>query len=166
MVNYRSPTSDTSSEPAYYSDNDVMADNTENPQSATTQADGTPAWLQQFLQGQQEGHRLDQVTSLLSLHPNEPPNPAGQTTSIDSLTNVTTKRPRAKLPDPEKFTGSDLSLFPQFLGKLQAKLEIDADAIGVEKDHVWYCFGRLEGSSAARIFPWMSAYKGSRQSLR
>ncbi|KAK9233708.1 hypothetical protein V1525DRAFT_157001 [Lipomyces kononenkoae] len=154
-----------------------MADNMEIPQSPTNQADGTPVWLQQFLQGQQEvmraqqhqmlqliqqqGQRLDQVTSLLSLSPNQPPTLAGQATSIEPLMNDTTKRPRAKLPDPEKFTGDDLSLFPQFLGKLQAKLEIDADAIGFEKDHVWYGFSRLEGKSAARIFPWMSAYKGS-----
>ena len=31
------------------------------------------------------------------------------------------KRPKAKLPDPEKFSGKDLTLFPQFLSKLQAK---------------------------------------------
>jgi hypothetical protein len=50
-------------------------------------------------------------------------------------------------------------LFPQFLGKLEAKLEIDTLAIGEEKDRVWYGFSRLEGKAAARIFPWMSTYK-------
>ncbi|KAK9364578.1 hypothetical protein V1509DRAFT_667903 [Lipomyces kononenkoae] len=72
-----------------------------------------------------------------------------------------TKRPRAKLPDPEKFTGEDLSLFPQFLGKLQAKLEIDAAAIGTGRDHVWYGFSRLDGKAAARLYPWTSTYKDS-----
>ncbi|KAK9320396.1 hypothetical protein V1517DRAFT_210360 [Lipomyces orientalis] len=52
-------------------------------------------------------------------------------------------------------------LFPQFLGKLQAKLEIDTAAIGTGRDHVWYGFSRLDGKAAARVYPWISTYKDS-----
>lgn len=71
-----------------------------------------------------------------------------------------TPEPRAytkpRLPNPEKFDGSDLTLYPQFEGLLQAKLEIDATAIGNEKEMVWYSFGRLSGDAARRIYPWIS----------
>ncbi|KAK9371574.1 uncharacterized protein V1513DRAFT_428421 [Lipomyces chichibuensis] len=107
-----------------------------------------------------QGQRIEQVADFLShtQHLNNSIGPTDHGPAADTAVNLL-KRPRAKLPDPDKFTGEDLSLFPQFLGKLQAKLEIDADAIGTGKDHVWYSFGRLEGKAAARIFPWMSSYK-------
>ena len=41
------------------------------------------------------------------------------------------KRPRHKMDDPERFDGTDLSLYPQFEGLLFAKLEI-----GNEKEKV------------------------------
>ena len=52
-----------------------------------------------------------------------------------------------------------MSLFPQFEGKLLAKLQIDKAAIGDEKDRIWYGFNRLEGKAATRIFPWILTYK-------
>ncbi|KAK9364306.1 hypothetical protein V1509DRAFT_185678, partial [Lipomyces kononenkoae] len=109
---------------------------------------------------QQQGQRIEQVADLLTHTQNldHAPSSTDHVLAGDSAVNLL-KRPRAKLPDADKFTAEDLSLFPQFLGKLQAKLEIDADAIGTGKDHVWYSFGRLEGKAAARIFPWMTAYK-------
>jgi hypothetical protein len=72
------------------------------------------------------------------------------------------KHPRPKLTDDhEKFDGKDLSLYPQFRGKLEAKVEIDAEAIGTEQDRVWYAFHRLTGTAAARIFPWVSTFKNT-----
>lgn len=141
---------------------------------------GPPTWLQQLLESQQnaihtqqqemlrviqqQGERIDQLATYIAQNtpntttPTPPPTLANPNiTSIDAIA----KRPHPKLPDPEKFTGEDLSLFPQFEGKLQAKLEIDAIAIGEEKDRIWYGFSRLEGRAAARIFPWMSTYKGT-----
>ena len=52
-----------------------------------------------------------------------------------------------------------ISLFPQFYGKLKAKLAIDGDSIGTENDQVWYAFDRLEGKAATRIHPWISNYE-------
>ncbi|KAK9235506.1 hypothetical protein V1525DRAFT_421279 [Lipomyces kononenkoae] len=105
------------------------------------------AWLQHLLQAQpdaanaqtqqmllliqQQGQRIDQVANLLA---------------------VTEKPARPKLPNPEKFTADDLSLLPQFLRKLRAKLEIDADASGAGKAQVWFCFSRLDGKAAARRY--------------
>ena len=71
------------------------------------------------------------------------------------------KLPKAKLPDPEKFSGKDSALFPQFLSKLKAKLNIDGKTIGKESNQIWYAFDRLEGTAAARIHPWMSNYEDS-----
>lgn len=65
-------------------------------------------------------------------------------------------RPKPRLPHPEKFTGKDKALYPQFEGLLQAKLEIDSAAIGGEREKVWYAFGRLSDDAAVRIYPWMS----------
>jgi hypothetical protein len=81
------------------------------------------------------------------------------TNSTTDLTPVppisSIKRPRPRLPDPEKFNGEDLSLYPQFEGKLHAKLEIDRASIGEAKEQLWYGFSRLEGKAAARIYPWI-----------
>ena len=62
---------------------------------------------------------------------------------------------KPRLPNPGKFDGTDLALYPQFEGLLRAKLEIDATAIGGEKERAWYGFGCLEGVVVGRIFPWM-----------
>ncbi len=70
-------------------------------------------------------------------------------------TNIEPRRTKPRLPNPEKFDGTDLSLFPQFEGSLRAKLQIDGGAIGQEKEQVWYAFGRLSGKAGERIFPWM-----------
>jgi hypothetical protein len=84
------------------------------------------------------------------------------TNSTTDLTPVppisSIKRPRPRLPDPEKFNGEDLSLYPQFEGKLHAKLEIDRPSIGEAKEQLWYGFSRLEGKAAARIYPWIATY--------
>ncbi|KAK9368160.1 hypothetical protein V1509DRAFT_624434 [Lipomyces kononenkoae] len=86
MVNYRSPKSDSSSERAYYSDDDKMAEQT---------LPGSEMLLPQT-------------------------NPTDTTAWLHHL--------------------------------LQAKLEIDADAIGEGKAQVWYCFSRLDGKAAARVY--------------
>ncbi len=79
-----------------------------------------------------------------------PPQPA---MTIPVNTGVVQK---AKLPHPEKFTGEDKTMYPQFEGMLQAKLEIDGAVIGNEREKVWYAFGRLTDSAAVRIYPWMT----------
>lgn len=72
-----------------------------------------------------------------------------------NLTNFI-RRPKPSLPNPDKFDGKDLALYPQFEGILRAKLEIDGQSIGGEKEQVWYGFGRLSGDAAGRIYPWIS----------
>jgi hypothetical protein len=48
-----------------------------------------------------------------------------------------------------------MAIYPQFEGLLRAKLEIDGEAIGGERERVWYGFGRLAGEAAGRIYPWI-----------
>jgi Ty3 transposon capsid-like protein len=122
-----------------------------------------PPWVRQIIEQQQQqinhlNHALQQQSQQIAQLTTQQPQP-GVIPNPELATTV--KRPRPKLPDPEKYSGEDSSLFPQFLGKLQVKLEIDAEAIGTERDRVWYGFNRLEGKAAARVFPWMSTYDSS-----
>ena len=70
------------------------------------------------------------------------------------------KRPRPKIGDIEPYNNTDRSLYPQFISKLRAKLNIDKDAIGNAYDRTWYTYSRLIGSAAAQILPWMDHYAG------
>lgn len=70
------------------------------------------------------------------------------------------KRPRPKIGDIELYNNTDRSLYPQFISKLRAKLNIDKDAIGNAYDRTWYIFSRLTGSAAAQVLPWMDHYAG------
>ncbi|RKF71806.1 hypothetical protein GcC1_096029 [Golovinomyces cichoracearum] len=65
------------------------------------------------------------------------------------------------IPHPEKFSGSDLSLYPQFRKILEAKLEIDAKANGNEAQRVWYGFGCLTDTASRRIHPWIEFAKNT-----
>lgn len=129
-----------------------------------------PEWLQALLTQQNQQiqalsaaqtntlARLEErLTSVEENRQRTPPPlhaPAPAETSLNTTTVV--RKPKPCLPHPEKFDGADLSFFPQFEGLLRAKLEIDGNAIGQEKEKVWYAFGRLSGEAAVRIFPWMS----------
>jgi hypothetical protein len=64
-------------------------------------------------------------------------------------------QPRHRMRHPEKNDHKDPALFPLFLGALQAKMDIDALAIGDNKSQMWYVYECLSGSAQGRIFPWM-----------
>lgn len=68
-------------------------------------------------------------------------------------------RPRHSQPHPEKFSGIDASSYPQFRSLLEAKLKIDAKAIGNEEEKVWYAYGRLSDTALQRIHPWVEFTK-------
>jgi hypothetical protein len=76
---------------------------------------------------------------------------------------LSNQKPKHKLDPPGPFNGSDVALYPQFEGKLQAKWDVDGVAIGDEKEQIWYAFTQLKGEAAARIFPWIDAFKGTAQ---
>ncbi|KAI0991877.1 hypothetical protein K3495_g16310, partial [Podosphaera aphanis] len=71
-------------------------------------------------------------------------------------------KPRHSQPHPEKFSGVDASQYPQFRSSLEAKLKIDAQAIGNEEERVWYGFGRLTDVALRRIYPWVEFSKGKK----
>jgi hypothetical protein len=133
-------------------------------------ADDAPQWLREAFEAQARqlaelaaqqantmaslASRIDDIEERRSTLPVPP---------VAHTPNTTTREPtpepaaytKPRLPNPEKFDGTDLALYPQFEGLLRAKLEIDATAIGGEREKVWYGFGRLSGDAAGRIFPWM-----------
>ena len=71
------------------------------------------------------------------------------------------KRPRPVLPDPETFDGINRAMYLQFKTKLLAKLSVDREALGGPNERLWYAFGRLSGSAAAQILPWISIHAAS-----
>ena len=168
MVTF-SPPSETSSESSTeYESLDSEMVNNNGMDTDTTGLGGAnqehvPAWAQALLDAQrmemqsqrqefmniieQQSRQINDMEARVNETPTRPPN---------------IKRPRPKLSDDhEKFNGEDLSLYPQFRGKLEAKVEIDADAIGTEGDRVWFAFNRLTGTAAARIYPWISTFKNT-----
>jgi len=114
------------------------------PQHAP-ETSGIPDWLLTFMRNQEQtNRRLETGISQLqaaATRGNDSPSPATvpQTDTTPSKT-VTTgldddlRKPKHSHPHPEKFTGEDETMFPQFKGLLEAKLEIDRKAIGTEKE--------------------------------
>lgn len=137
--------------------------------------DEIPAWAesmvhqvmerQQATLSQQQDHFQGQLRALqeqfqtalrnTSTAATAAPTPVVQ--AVPTAATQASRRPRPKLPDPERFDGSDLTLFPQFLSQLKAKLRLDQEAIGGEIELLWYGFNRLGGKAAARIHPWIAA---------
>jgi hypothetical protein len=132
-------------------------------------ADDAPQWLRDAFAAQSQ-----QLAELAAQQANTMANLATRIDSIDERTmtpnpsriqtppplhipsqTLAIKRPKHCLPNPDKFDGEDATLYPQFEGLLRAKLEIDGEAIGGEKERVWYGFGRLSGGAASQIFPWL-----------
>lgn len=126
-----------------------------------------PPWLVAFMQNQQETNaRLE--LGIAQLHQSIAENNSTLNNATPDMTHTQddtpiylVKKPKHSLSTPDQFTGEDESIFPQFKGLLEAKLEIDSQAIGLEKERVWYAFGRLTGKAAGRIYPWMEASKGT-----
>ncbi|POS83060.1 hypothetical protein EPUL_006542, partial [Erysiphe pulchra] len=112
------------------------AENQPHPSSTT---DSAPSWVSHFIR------LLSQLIRSQSPRTSQ---------SFD-------QRPGHSQPHPEKFTGSDLSLYPQFRSLLEAKLQIDARAIGNEAERVWYGFGRLSDTASRRIHPWIEFAKNT-----
>lgn len=73
----------------------------------------------------------------------------------------TVVRRRARMPDPEKFTGEDLSLYPQFRQNLRMKLSVDGDFIGGVLEQAYYAYGRLTGQASVRILPYVTTIETS-----
>jgi hypothetical protein len=64
-------------------------------------------------------------------------------------------KPKHSRRHPDPYTHEDESAYPQFRGGLEAKLRIDALAIGQEEEQVWYAVDCLKGLAAKRIYPWV-----------
>ena len=84
-------------------------------------------------------------------------NPTPDVSSYSSPPLDPLRRPKPSFPDPEPYDHTDKTLYPQFIGLLQAKIKHDGLSIGGEEKQAWYMFGRLKGDAAKRIFPWVNA---------
>ncbi|KAK9326469.1 hypothetical protein V1520DRAFT_158094 [Lipomyces starkeyi] len=146
MVDYRSPTPDSPSD-NYYSDSAEMTDQgmagTGNAlpgvHTTTTPDENVPTWLRHFLQVQHEAVNAQQQQMLQLIQQ--------QGQRLDHMASLFAQGQgsnQTQTPNPDRADGK----------RPRAKLPDG-------KDHVWYCFSRLDGKAAARVYPWMSTYKDS-----
>jgi len=72
-----------------------------------------------------------------------------------ALAEAQSSRPRAKLPDPEKFAGSTYK-FDTWLPSVKAKLRVDGAAIGDATAQFYYVYLNLDSSVQAMVLPQLS----------
>jgi hypothetical protein len=71
-----------------------------------------------------------------------------------------TSRPKASLPDPEKFNGQSYK-FDTWLSSIKAKLRVDGDAISDSTAQFYYVYLNLESHVQAIVLPQLSAAEDS-----
>ena len=72
----------------------------------------------------------------------------------------TTPRPRARLPDPDKFAGSTYK-FDTWLPSVKAKLRVDGEAIGDAVAQFYYVYLNLDSSVQSMVLPQLSVAESS-----
>lgn len=70
-------------------------------------------------------------------------------------TSSSTRRPKASLPDPEKFTGSSIK-FDTWDAAIRAKLAIDGSAIGDATAQFYYVYLNLDSKVQAMVLPQLA----------
>lgn len=87
-----------------------------------------PQWVAQFME------------LMLHFRNNVPVSSPQNSSTLGELSNAQIqhikRKPRHSQREPEKFTNKDNSQYPQFRSLLEAKLRIDAEAIGDEEERV------------------------------
>lgn len=136
-----------------------------------TETDISPEWVLQQHKAQQEVNAQNAAANARMMAMLEAlvakQQPAALTTQQGATTTPTTSAPVATAPSihtPKQrmgkihpYTDEDKSLYPQYKGLLEAKLDIDAFALGADdKERAWWAFGTLQGDAAKRIYPWVS----------
>ena len=70
-------------------------------------------------------------------------------------TNRTSNKPKASLPDPEKFNGQ-AHKFDTWLPSIKAKLRVDGDIIGDATTQFYYVYLNLDSHVQAMVLPQLS----------
>lgn len=135
-------------------------------------AESVPQWLVEFMENQRAVNESlqrsnQQLASQLEVLANATfPGPftGASTAPVPDLTPVSSvtgpvSKPKHSRRHPDPYTHEDESMYPQFRGGLEAKLRIDARAIGKEEEQVWYAVDCLKGLAAKRIYPWVDYAK-------
>ena len=90
-------------------------------------------------------------------NPNEQP-PPWLGTLLAAIQTPSKSPRRRRQPDPDMFDGTR-SKFPVFEQQLTAKVENDAEDFSTDKEACDYAFGRLKGTAASLVLPYMSHMK-------
>lgn len=72
-----------------------------------------------------------------------------------SSTTTTTHKPKATLPDPEKFAGTPYT-WETWYPSIQSKIRIDGPAIGGPEAQFFYVYGRLEPKIQGLVMPQLA----------
>ena len=132
-----------------------------------------PSWLVEFMtnqravneslqqSNQQLAQRLESLSRSIRKETTVDATPSVTMTTAPTETSVTDPiiKPKHSRRHPDPYTHEDESMYPQFRGGLEAKLRIDAAAIGQEEEKVWYALDCLKGDAAKRIYPWVEFAK-------
>lgn len=140
------------------------------------QGGNIPQWLVEFMENQRAvNEALRQSNQQLSTQLELLANSTSQRSFTEASTAATPPEPPVKhvtnpqikpkhsRRHPDPYTHEDESAYPQFRGGLEAKLRIDALAIGQEEEQVWYAVDCLKGLAAKRIYPWVEFAKNTDQ---
>lgn len=132
------------------------------------QGGSVPQWLMEFMENQRAVNESlrqsnQQLSAQLELLASSKPRGSFTEASIDFTSPVPPVipvtgpqgKPKHSRRHPDPYTHEDESAYPQFRGGLEAKLRIDALAIGQEEEQVWYAVDCLKGLAAKRIYPWI-----------
>lgn len=140
------------------------------------QGESVPQWLVEFMENQRTVNKsLQQSNQQLSaqlelLTGSNPQRPFTEASTFSTLPTPTVvsaidplSKPKHSRRHPDPYTHEDEAAYPQFRGGLEAKLRIDARAIGQEEEQVWYAVDCLKGLAAKRIYPWVEFAKDTDQ---
>jgi Retrotransposon gag protein len=85
-----------------------------------------------------------------------------QNDEIQFLRSIPKTKPKASLPDPEKFTGNSYK-FDTWLPSIKAKLRIDSDAIGDATAQFYYVYLNLDSQTQAMVLPQLGQAEGTQR---
>lgn len=99
---------------------------------------------------------MEQITHAITELQAEVQRQRDEITFLRSLaTNRTSSKPKASLPDPEKFNGQ-AHKFDTWLPSIKAKLRVDSKAIGDETAQFYYVYLNLDSHVQAMVLPQLS----------
>ena len=123
-----------------------------------------PQWVQALLDHQNARMELMENTLKAILENQRPSEAPPATPTYDTIpepdlaSQAMIKRPRARLPDPSKFSG-ERSEWPSWKVTMENKLSLDGESIGDPNACFLYIHSRLEGNAWKNVTTYVKQYR-------